>query len=198
MTGFGLVVVLANAWSSQAAEPESTARPDCGVNALFVLLHLEGLPVPLDHVKSVLPPRHPDGYSMAELAAAAEALGLGLEGMRFAEGDKAPARPVIAFLRDARGGHFAVLRPVGTTGTMVQVIDPPSAPWITDYDRVFSVRQWPGRVLVARDPWFVRKIAPLMIVTAGLAVIAYALRHRVGIAASSQERREAEAATAQG
>lgn len=107
-----------------AAGPEEATRPDCGVNALFVLLRLEGVPVTLDRLEATLPRRQPDGYSMAELAAAARSLGLSLEGVRFDRGDRPPDRPAIMFLKDGQGGHFAVLRPVGTTGTMVQVIDP--------------------------------------------------------------------------
>ena len=43
---------------------------------------------------------------------------------------------------------------------MVQVIDPPSAPWIADYDRVFWSKTWTGRVLVPCDPWMARKAIP--------------------------------------
>ena len=83
------------------------------------------------------------------------------------KGDQGADRPGIVFLKDAKGGHFAVFRPVGTTGTMVQVIDPPSAPWIADYDRVFSSTRWTGRVLVARDPWMFRGAVPLFAGAAG-------------------------------
>ena len=115
---------------------------------------------------------------MAELAAASRTLGLRLEGVRFAKGDKVLDRPAIAFLSDAKGGHFAVLRPVGTMGTMVQVIDPPSPPWIGDYDRILSARAWTGRILILTDPWIVRYAAPLLLSTAELPLIAVtAWRH---------------------
>ncbi|GAC1475713.1 MAG: hypothetical protein NVSMB9_28700 [Isosphaeraceae bacterium] len=146
----GLIVVLASAVNARAAGPEETTKLDCGVNALFVLLRLEGRPVTLDRLLAPLPPRRADGYSMAELSAASGSLGLSLEGVRFARGDKALDRPAIAFLKDVKGGHFAVLRPVGTTGTMVQVIDPPHAPWIADYEQVLGAKPWMGRILVTR------------------------------------------------
>jgi hypothetical protein len=178
---WGLVVLLslAQATSARAAGPEEKTKLDCGVNAHFILLHLEGRPVTLERLESVLPPRHADGYSMAELSAAAKSVGLSLEGVRFSQGDKALARPAIAFVKDAKGGHFVVLRPVGTTGTMVQVIDPPHVPWITDYDRFLTSRPWTGRVLLPRDPWPVRFALPLVVAGIGIPILSLALwRHK--------------------
>ncbi|MGC8642079.1 MAG: cysteine peptidase family C39 domain-containing protein [Isosphaeraceae bacterium] len=117
----GLIGLSALALFSRAAEQQGQTRLDCGVNALFVLLRLEGRPISYDRLESALPPRQPDGYSMAELSAAARSLGLPLDGVKFVKGDKPLDRPVIAFFQNTRGGHFTVLRPVGTTGTMVQV-----------------------------------------------------------------------------
>lgn len=168
-----LLVLLAQAVDLPAAESNATTKLDCGVNALFVLLKLEGRPVTLDRMESLLPPRHPEGYSMAELSTVSAAFGLNLDGVRFVKGDKALARPAIAFLKDAKGGHFAVLRPVGTTGTMVQVIDPPHAPWIADYDRVMRTRGWTGRVLTPHAPWLSRYLVPLFLAPAGLATLAF-------------------------
>src|SRR5579883_1705443 len=137
-----LLLASARAVCADTAGPGQESKLDCGVNALFILLRLEGRPITLDRLYTVLPPRHGDGYSMAELAAAARSLGLRLGGVRFFRGDQALDRPASAFIKDARGGHFMVLRPVGTTGTMVQVIDPPSAPLMTDYDRLLASRPW--------------------------------------------------------
>ena len=105
---------------------EEAATLDCGINALVVLSHLAGQPLTFDRLESMLPAsRHPEGCSMAELAAASGALGLPLEGVLFGKGDVPLSRPAIAFFQDGKAGHFAVLRPVGTTGTLVQVINPP-------------------------------------------------------------------------
>jgi hypothetical protein len=161
-----LIASLVFARTVLATEPDENRGLDCGVNALFILLTLEKQPARLDRLESALPARRPDGYSMAELASAARSLGLDVEGVRFAKGDRALRRPAIAFLIGPAGGHYAVIRPVGTTGTMVQVIDPPHVPWIADYDRVFSSRPWTGRILVARDPWTLRGSVAL---TAGVA-----------------------------
>ena len=159
------------------------------MSALFILLRLEGRHVDLDRMESALPPRHPRGYSMADLAAASRSLGGRMEGVRFSCGreDMPLTRPAIAFVNGARGGHFAVLRPVGATGTMVQVIDPPGAPRITDYDRILSSKAWTGRVLVPRDPWIVRNAVPLatgaagfVLLLAGLTLTLRATRERSG------------------
>jgi hypothetical protein len=160
-----------------AAGPPETIKLDCGASALFVLLRFEKRPVTLDRLESALPPRHPKGYSMAELASAAASLGLDLEGVRYTKGDKALTRPAIAFLKDPRGGHFAVLRPVGTTGTMVQVIDPPGVPWIADYDRICSSKSWTGRILVPRDPWILRNAIPALIAAAGFVMLMAGIGH---------------------
>ncbi len=184
----------ANLFSPGAAQRDGSAcsadRRPCGGGGvghearlrrqwLFLMLELVGRPVSLDHLESALPPRHPDGYSMAELAAAARLLGLQLEGVRFATGDKPLDRPAIGFLKDAKGGHFAVFRPVGSTGTMVQVIDPPYVPWIADYDRVFSAKPWTGRILVRRDAWLVRNMIPSPLAVAGsMLIVAGIIRRR--------------------
>lgn len=65
----------------RAAAADETTTLDCGVNALYVLLCLEGRPVTLDRLLSALPARHPSGYSMGELATAARTLGLKVEGV---------------------------------------------------------------------------------------------------------------------
>ena len=65
-----------------------------------------GQPVTFDRVERAFPARHPNGFSMAELAAASRTLGLRLEGVRFAKGDKVLDRPAIAFLSDAKGRAF--------------------------------------------------------------------------------------------
>lgn len=97
------------------------AEPDRDVNALFILLHWEGRAVTLGGLESVLPPHRADGYSMAKLSSASRSLGLLLDGVKFVKRDRPLDRSAIAFLKDAKGGHFIVLRPVGSTGTLVQV-----------------------------------------------------------------------------
>jgi Peptidase C39 family len=178
---WGLIALLAIAQpvSTRASEAGETTRLDCGVHALYILLHLEGRPVAFDRLKSALPPWHPDGYSMAELSRVSRSLGLDLEGVRFAKGDKALVRPAIAFIKDVKGGHFMVLRPLGTTGTMVQVIDPPNVPWITDYERLLVSRPWTGRILLPRDPWSVRYAIPLVLACLCVPLVSFSVWRRL-------------------
>jgi hypothetical protein len=170
-----LVLAFVAATRAQASGPGPETKLDCGVNALFILLQVEGRPVTLDRLEAALPPQHPDGYSMAELADAARSLGLRVEGVRFVKGDRALDRAAIAFIKDSKGGHFLVLRPVGTTSTMVQVIDPPHAPQITDYDRLFESRVWTGRILLPRDPWPVRHALPLVLASLCVPLVSLAV-----------------------
>jgi ABC-type bacteriocin/lantibiotic exporter with double-glycine peptidase domain len=135
------------------AGPEEKTKLDCGVNVLFILLRLEGRSIEFDRLESALAPRNPAGSSMAELAGASASLGLTLDGIRFDKDSQPLAKPAIAFFKDSRGGHFAVLRPVGTTGRMIQVINPPYVPFIADRDQVVAQKAWTGRVLVSRDSW---------------------------------------------
>lgn len=169
-TACGLIAALLVV-DSRAARPETNQGADCGLNALFVLLRFEGRPVSLARLGSALPSPVPGGYSMAELSEAARSLGLELEGVRFTKGDKPIDRPAIALVRDGRGGHFVVLRPVGTTGTMVQVIAPPRVPWITDYDRLVASRPWTGLILLPRDPWLLRYALPLLFAGLGIPLV---------------------------
>jgi hypothetical protein len=163
---------------ARAAQAAETTQLDCGVNALFVLCQLEGRSVTLDRVESALPPPQRAGHSMAELVAAGRRLGLSLEGVQRARGGKPLDRPAILFSKLPGGGHFAVLRPVGTTGTMVQVIDPPHAPWIADYDRLALGAAWTGMILIRRDPWLVRNTAPLIMAAAGCVLLLVGLGRR--------------------
>lgn len=101
---------------------------DCGPNALYLLLRSSGIDVRMEAIERALPPRHSDGYSMAELRDAARACGLSLRGIRIGPDDVPLDRPVIAHMDQGRSGHYVLLRPIGRTGTMVQVIEPPVAP----------------------------------------------------------------------
>jgi len=132
----------------------------------------------LARLKSELPSRHHDGYSMAELIDVADRLGLGLEGIRWDKRDGALTQPSIAYVRGDGGGHFVAIRPVGETGACVQVIDPPYSPRIIDYSRLISSQQWTGNLLVVRRAWIIRHqwLVPLSLLT--MIGIVWAIRRR--------------------
>jgi hypothetical protein len=79
----GIILFAASAELAEGVIQDESKPIDCGVNALFLLLDLEGRTVTLDRLESTLPPPHPEGYSMAELAQTSAGLGLSLDGIRF-------------------------------------------------------------------------------------------------------------------
>jgi ABC-type bacteriocin/lantibiotic exporter with double-glycine peptidase domain len=154
------IAVLIVALGGPTLRAEETFRPsDCGLKSLWLVLRLSHRPANLGRIERALPARSQAGYSLAELAQASRACGLRVRGMRFGAGDVPLDRPAIAYLRGPTEGHFVVLRPVGVTGTMVQLIDPPDDPRIIDYEELLSRPDWTGRILVPQTmgevlrPW---------------------------------------------
>ncbi len=155
-------------------DERDATKPDCGLNALFILLHMEKKPITLTRLASLLPQQTSEGYSMAELSDSAHSLGLELEGVNLSS-KNAPERPAIVLLKGKKGGHFAVVIPVGTLGKMVQIIDPPSAPRITDYERLTRSKAWTGKALVTKPPFLMRwNYAPILI-SAAIFLLGFAL-----------------------
>ena len=84
-----------------------------------------------------------------------------------ARGDRAPDRPAIAFLERDGHGHYAVVRPVGHSGKLVQIIDAAEGdPIVMDATDLYALRQWTGLALVPRRPNWPFRVA------AGAAAIA--------------------------
>jgi hypothetical protein len=82
------------------------------------------------------------------------------------------------FQRDNHG-HFAVVRPVGHSGNLVQVIDPFEEPRVLDEKTLREADGWTGFVLVPyRPPWKSWLIVATTLLL-GTALIAPALRKRV-------------------
>jgi len=157
------------------ADAAQTYRPpDCGMNALYLLFRSMGEPTGLGEIEQALPERLEDGYLMAELADASRALGRPLRGLQIQPEDLPLDRPAIAYLIVSGRGHFVVLNPVGQTGTMVQVLDPPNPPTVVDYDRLLSGPAWTGLLLIPPS-----KVATRMRIGAAL-LIALAVLALVG------------------
>jgi Peptidase C39 family len=123
--------------------------PDCGTNALYLLMKHEGRAKRLNEIQTALPPPHELGYSMLELKSAAKACGLNLVGVKFGPGSVPLLGPVIAHRPGHKpaSGHFVVLRPVGSNNTVIQVIDPPYAPQLIDYPALFGGKGEPVMIL---------------------------------------------------
>lgn len=175
-----------------AAPPETPSRGDvggqpigtaytCGVLALDVLCRLEGVQAGPEPIRSHLPDA-PAGNSLAELRDAARLVGLELRGARLGTGDWPLDRPALVHLDEGRAGHFVVIRPVGHTGTLVQVIDPTRAVEVRDAAALFADRSWTGMALVPlrmRDrAWYrpVVVLGALFVTTSAYLLIAARLR----------------------
>lgn len=143
--------------ATNAPEPGPKTTPDRGANALYLLLGFEQREVGLDRLLETLPEAVREGYSLSELQRAAGRLGLETEGVVDSKRAGVWDRPAIAHVQSpGEPGHYMVVRPVGQSGTKVQVIDPPFVPRIVDRDRLREMPQWTGHLLRRRDPWIVR------------------------------------------
>jgi hypothetical protein len=148
---FSLLLAL-GAGKDRRAEPKvvTPTTLDCGPVAVYALFQIEGRPTPIETIAAKLPPPRPDGFSMKELRDASSSLGLTLDGVYLGQDVAAIDRPMLVFLKVDRQGHFLVIRPVGHTGTLVQVIDSGQPPRVMDKAELVSSDQWTGVALVPR------------------------------------------------
>jgi hypothetical protein len=123
-------------------------RVDCGTISLGALLILEGHPIEPSILLDELGHSLPDGPSMAALRKAASAGGLTLRGVILNREDRAIDRPMIVFLKRSEHGHFQVIRPVGHTGKLAQVIDANLPPFVIDKRALFESPEWTGIALI--------------------------------------------------
>ncbi len=66
--------------------------------------------------------------------------------------ERAIDRPMLVFLNRGEHGHFLVLRPVGTTGKLVQVVDSVNPPAVIDKTALFAAKSWTGLALIPDEP----------------------------------------------
>jgi Peptidase C39 family len=118
----------------------------CGTLALAAMLRLEGRPADIDRVRSLLPDR--PAHSLSELRDAGLALGLKLRGVHLSRRDWPLDRPALVHLDRNDSGHFVVIRPVGNTGLLVQMIDSVHGVEVMDVKDLFASGQWTGAALV--------------------------------------------------
>ncbi len=123
--------------------------PDCGTNALYLLMRIQNSATGLSEIQAALPPPHELGYSMLELQSAGRRCGLDLVGEKFKPADVPLGSSVIAYRpgHKSASGHFVVIRPVGFNHTLVQVIDPPYAPQLIEYHALFGGQEQPIMIL---------------------------------------------------
>lgn len=137
-------LVPASAGQARGAAP---ANYDCGTLALYTLFRVEGRRVDLHGLESALPTPPPSGFSMQQLRYAASSLGVQLTAVRLPASGSWD-RPALVFTRRGPHGHFFVLRPIGHTGKLVQVIDSLGDPDVVDISDIVKSPEWTGLALI--------------------------------------------------
>jgi hypothetical protein len=139
-----------------ADDEEAHAAIDCGPSALYNLSRLVGQPLELDAIRSHLPSARRGNFSMEELSQSALACGLRLRGVLLNKGEeRAIDRPMLVFLNRGEHGHFLVVRPLGDSGKLVQVVDSANPPVVMDKSALLAAKSWTGLALIRDDsrPW---------------------------------------------
>lgn len=161
---------------------------DCGPAALLALGAVEGREIDFDKLAARLPQRR-EGHSMKELRDVARSFGLKLEGLYVGKHASLIDRPMLAFIKDkgAKIEHFLVVRPVGHTGSLVQLIDSNGPPRVIEKVDLVSSYQWTGVVLApTRTNWAIVEWSGLLAASAMLSLglsIARRARRRPPVAA---------------
>jgi len=167
-----LAVLFASEWLGQFGAAAETANYDCGPLGLYSLLRLEGRPTDLRDIKRHLPSPPPGGHSMRDLRVAAHARGLCLTGVLLEKVDKAIDRPMLVLMKRGAHGHFQVIRPIGHTGNLVQVIDSTRPLEVMDKSDLLMSPGWTGLALVPSRPNWSFLIAGGGVIVAGLVCFA--------------------------
>lgn len=145
-----MVALICSHQSSITNRPIDTLlskNDNCGVLALYMLLRLENHQVHMPELIKLLPNPTDRGYSMAQLSKAAKLFGMDLTGIKLSDSHAVIDRPLLVLLNDIDGGHFVVIRPVGTSGLYSQILDSSKNPEIgRTYDLIRS-RSWSGFAL---------------------------------------------------
>jgi hypothetical protein len=134
------------------APPPGLARSACGEAALYNLLRIEGHDVPYFKIALRLPSGDARGHSMAQLRDAARDLGIELVGVRISRFESPPTNPLLMLQRRSGHGHYVVVRRVGHSGKLLQVIDSSSPPTILDAVDFGASADWTGMALAERRP----------------------------------------------
>lgn len=159
VTGLLLVLGMLSRASDSTTIPTSNGEEyDCGVRAMFLVCRLEGKQTNLVSIAKSLPAPNPGGHSMKELRDEARKRGVPLRGVKLRPGER-PSGPSIVYLGDGGHGHFIVVRPVGHTGKLVQVLDPNLPPEVMDREDLERLPRWTGLALVPDPPNWPRRVA---------------------------------------
>ena len=171
--GFGTVTV------AQVASQPAASEYDCGTLALYTLLKITRRPVDLNRIVASLPSPTAAGYSLLDLRHASKICGLDLIGVRLPNNGRAPNQPTLVFMNEEPHGHYVVVRPVGHTGKLVQVIDPSEAPVVMDAATLYMSPQWTGIGLTYDHTNIINRLAWSFAVSSFLVLILLVCLRRV-------------------
>jgi ABC-type bacteriocin/lantibiotic exporter with double-glycine peptidase domain len=167
------------------AEPTPNADHwDCGTVALYHLLRLEGRSVDPDRLREALGASGPEAHSFRQLISAGRRFGLTLDAVVLPKQRPSIDGPTLIFLKSGPEGHFVVVRPIGHTGLLWQVIDGERIPAVADAQRLFRSQSWTGLALVPRRKNYLLLFAVGVVFCCAiaLAIVAwYRRRRRIGL-----------------
>jgi hypothetical protein len=143
-------------------------RMSCGPISLATLLSLRGRHVDPALIESRLGKR--ESHSLAELRDAAASFGLASKGVRIAGKRWTVRLPAIVLMQRRGAGHFAVLRAVGHSGQLVQIIEATYEVAIVDAGALLGSASWTGMALIEVNCWEERRL--LLAFVAGSLVVA--------------------------
>lgn len=162
IVGLGMLASVGLA-ADEGAETRD-AHPDCGPIALATLLHLEDVPVRVEELAGRMG-SDGIGHSLAQLRDEASRLGVPLTGVRLSGDPRDLDRPALIHLNRGQHGHFLVVRPVGHSGTLVQVFDAQGSPVVIDGDALYRSREWTGMALIPARGVGSRRLVAVWIAT---------------------------------
>jgi hypothetical protein len=142
--------LLGNSATASAPLPEVVGPWECGAVSLYHLLRVEQTQVEFPRLQEILGPADASGYSFHDIQKAAGKFGVRLDAVLLDNHRSGLQRPLILFTKQGDEGHFIVVRPVGHTGSLVQVLDGDREPVAIDADRLIASRAWTGLALVPR------------------------------------------------
>ncbi|WP_165071196.1 cysteine peptidase family C39 domain-containing protein [Paludisphaera rhizosphaerae] len=123
----------------------------CGAQSLYQLFKCVAINISPEQILPLLPPANPQGHSLGDLQRVAKQLGLTLEALDYPIKSFRVESPIIMFFRIGSEGHFVVVRPVGHTGKLVQVLDGDRSPTVINCDDLTRLSSWTGLALVPQS-----------------------------------------------
>jgi hypothetical protein len=112
------------------------------------------------------------GPSLAQLRDAAAACGLGLRRVRLRRSDWPLDRPALIHLDRHASRHYVVIRPIGHSGRLVQVIDRPNRIETLDFDGLVCSPGWTGLALIPSRPNWAAGAGIVLVIVASVVILA--------------------------